>query len=458
VGGGDRPDQPGAFAQARRPVGGSGAGRLPYLTAQRDAQTQFDGAQFAGAAKLYLQAVAADPFASGAAFQGVNSYLLNDQVDEAVAMLKTVRVRGTSAAVVKADAMLKELSSIHPPAAEELRAGVREPPALTEVLSTFPFGVPDAEAGKRYLQRHPVDLTRPAGELATMYPPPPPPARWSPSPIRLLRPTSSPPLRCFRICIWRLFRARIPATSKFAAMRPTRSIRLPPRVTSGVRVKVSTEPPGADLSVEGDPGQVCQSPCFLTLASTRQVVRARMAGFVAASREIPAGSTAPDVQIELQPEYGFVQFNGLTDTVSVLVNGKQANRGASGRLQLPVGKYQVQLVEKGKVLSRGDLEITALSTIAMPGPGCPMRPLHAPLLLLGLLFGACLMSAAQWTDRAELRPRAGHPFRSHRVQTLGSPRAMESQVPGVAAAPGASRVVSGRIFLARGHGAHARRP
>jgi hypothetical protein len=61
-----------------------------------------------------------------------------------------------------------------------------------------------------------------------------------------------------------------------------------------------------------------------------------------------------------------VQFNGLTDTVSVLVNGKQANRGASGRLQLPVGKYQVQLVEKGKVLSRGDLEITALSTIAMP--------------------------------------------------------------------------------------------
>jgi hypothetical protein len=30
-----------------------------------------------------------------------------------------------------------------------------------------------------------------------------------------------------------------------------------------------------------------------------------------------------------------------------------------------------------------------------------MRRLHAPLLLLGLLFGACLMSAAQWTDRAE---------------------------------------------------------
>ena len=106
-------------------------GRLPYLTAQRDAQTQFDGAQFAGAAKLYLQAVAADPFASVAAFQGVNSYLLNDQVDEAVAMLKTVRVRGTSAAVVKADAMLKELSSIHSPAADELRAGVREPTVLT---------------------------------------------------------------------------------------------------------------------------------------------------------------------------------------------------------------------------------------------------------------------------------------------------------------------------------------
>src|SRR6185369_949415 len=144
--------------------------RLPYIAAQRDAQAQFDGAQFAGAAKRYSEAAAIDPFASAAAFQGVNSYLLNDQLDEAVGLLKGIRVRGTSAAVQKADAMLKELSVIHPPAGEELKAGVRQPPPITEVLAGFRFGAPDLEAGKRYQQRHSVDLARAASELATLYP------------------------------------------------------------------------------------------------------------------------------------------------------------------------------------------------------------------------------------------------------------------------------------------------
>ena len=67
-----------------------------------------------------------------------------------------------------------------------------------------------------------------------------------------------------------------------------------------------------------------------------------------------------------------------------LVNGKQANRGASGRLQLPVGKYQVQLVEKGKVLSRGDLEIiidgverlAMVSNTIMPEAACTSTQVH----------------------------------------------------------------------------------
>ena len=286
---------------SRKPGGALEEGaraRMPYVAAQRDAQAQFDAAQFAAAAKLYSQAVALDPFSVTAAFQGVNSYLLNDQLDEALGLLKTVRVRGSSAAVQKADTMLKELSPIHPASAEELRAGVRQPPPLAEVLATFRFGVVDVEAGKRYQQRYRVDLGSVAAELAPLYPPPPVPV----------------------------------------PMAPTETAPVPDGLTS----------------------TAAADPLRLVISS------ADARDFFIRPNAPATVDTTPAARTSGQSEYGFVQFDGLTENISVVVNGKPATRGASGRMQLPVGKYLVQLVQSGKVLSHGDLEITTLATVAMP--------------------------------------------------------------------------------------------
>jgi hypothetical protein len=356
---------------ARKPGGQIEAmakAKLPYLTARRDAQAQYDASQFAAAAKLNTQAVALDAFATDAAFQGVNSYMLADQLDDAVALLKIVRMRGASAAVAKADAMLKELAAVHPPSAEELKA-VRQPPPLTEVLTAFRFGVPDQEAGKRYMERNTIDLAGRAAELAAMYPPPPPPQITVAQPvISADNPAGAVTLESLHLEVvsaaeTRDLRARRTTTDQVntaAASRPT-----------GVKVKVSTDPPGADLTIEGDAAQTCQSPCILTLEPARAVVRARMPGYQAAMHEFRPDPAAAEVQLRLEPEFGFVQFPGLEDSVSVLVNGKPAPRTQAGRLQLPVGKYFVQLVESGKVLSRGDLEITPLTTVAMPVRNVP---------------------------------------------------------------------------------------
>jgi tetratricopeptide (TPR) repeat protein len=60
---------------------------------------------------------------------------------------------------------------------------------------------------------------------------------------------------------------------------------------------------------------------------------------------------------------GFVQLEGLSPEAVVLVEGKPVT--AKGRVPLPAGKYEVRLVEKGKVLGTQTVEVKALSTIAV---------------------------------------------------------------------------------------------
>ena len=135
-------------------------GQLPYLTARKEAQERFDAGDYAAAAGLYEQAVKRDPFAIDAAFQGVNSYLLTDRVSDAIGLLKTIRVHGTSAATKRANAFLQELSAVSKEAGTELQAGIPQPPPIEDVFSGGHFGVPDWDAGARHLQTAPVDLSK----------------------------------------------------------------------------------------------------------------------------------------------------------------------------------------------------------------------------------------------------------------------------------------------------------
>jgi len=146
--------------------------KRPYLEARRDAQAKYDSSDFAAAAGLYEKAVELDPFATQAAFQGVNSYLLNDKLPEALRLLKAIRVRGTSDSIEKANAMLGQLAVVYPDAGAELKAAIPQPPAIEEVFSGIHFGKPDYDAGNRYVQSSPLDLTRPIKDVTAANPPP----------------------------------------------------------------------------------------------------------------------------------------------------------------------------------------------------------------------------------------------------------------------------------------------
>ena len=61
---------------------------------------------------------------------------------------------------------------VYPDAAVELKAGIPQPPRIEDVFSGVHFGVPDWDAGVRYLRAQPVDLRRWIKELTDAFPPP----------------------------------------------------------------------------------------------------------------------------------------------------------------------------------------------------------------------------------------------------------------------------------------------
>jgi tetratricopeptide (TPR) repeat protein len=174
--------------------------KLPYLTARKSAQARFEAGDYAAAASLFEQALKLDPFATDAALQGANTYLLQDHLPEAIVLLKAMRLRGTSDAVQTADQMLKQLAAVSPEAAKEVQSSAPQPPPIEEVFSGTHFGVPDWDAGKRYLQSAAIDITRwtkdlkmevpmPALIVSTVAATPAPPATETAA----LAPTVAPP-------------------------------------------------------------------------------------------------------------------------------------------------------------------------------------------------------------------------------------------------------------------------
>ena len=146
--------------------------KLEYLTARQEAQRKYAAGDFAAAAADYERAVKLDPFSIEAGFQGVNSYLLNDRIPEAVSLLKVIRVHGTTASTKKANAVLQELSKVSPEAGTELQAGIPQPPPIEEIFTGVHFGVPDWEAGARRLQSSPVDMSKWTRDLTLPEPAP----------------------------------------------------------------------------------------------------------------------------------------------------------------------------------------------------------------------------------------------------------------------------------------------
>jgi len=137
------------------------------------------------------------------------------------------------------------------------------------------------------------------------------------------------------------------------------------RRPTGVPVKVTTDPPGANLTVDGDPEQHCLSPCILTLNATKQTIHASLDGFRAAAGTLEVKPSGDELALHLEAETGFLQFEGGTGETAVVVDGKVMANQVPVKLEVPAGKYEIRTVEDGKVLAKQDVEVKPLSTVGM---------------------------------------------------------------------------------------------
>jgi hypothetical protein len=342
--------------------------KLPYLTAHQEAQQRYAAGDFAAAAGLYSKALALDPFSMSTALAGVNSYLLSDRLAEAVQLLKAIRLRGTTESVAQADAMLKELAAVSPAAGEELKTGALQPPALAEVFSAIRFGSPDWEAAQRYRQTSTADLSKWVTEIASALPPPlPQPAPMVASnplpPAPAAEPSSEVPpvnLVAFHVEIISATASRDLTIRRVGeAKLNTSGVQRP----DGAAFKVTTDPPGANLTVDGDADQRCQSPCVLTLAPGRQVIHAELEGFRPELRLLNVTAQGGEMNIPLVQEFGFMSFGGASGETPVLLDGVRVGQQVPMKLQLPVGKYEIRTVDAGKIVTRQEVLVKNLGTV-----------------------------------------------------------------------------------------------
>src|ERR1035441_2329005 len=339
--------------------------KLPYLTARQDAQQRFDAGDYAAAAPLFEQAVKLDPFAIDAAFQGVNSYLLNGRVPEAIGLLKAIRIRGTSASTSKANAMLKELAAVSKEAGTELAAGIAEPPPIEEIFSGARFGIPDWDAGARRLETAPVDIARWTKDLNLAEQPPVQVAL--PAVTNAASPATSSLTPAENAVANAVFHVELLPMGDHRDLKIRRVASAPVlsyakvSAASGVPVKVTTEPPGAELTVDGDADQHCQSPCVLSLPPARKMIHIQLDGFRTESRVVDVKAGGSELAVALQQEFGVVEFQGSQGDVPVVFDGKQVAPQVPATVRVPVGKYEIRTMQEGKILNRQDVEVTALS-------------------------------------------------------------------------------------------------
>lgn len=334
---------------------------LPYLSARNEAQNRFDAGDYAAAALRYEEAVKLDPFSIDAAMQGVNSYLLNDNLAGAIGLLKAIRVRGTSASVKKANAILQELSVVAKDAGTELQAGIPQPPPIEEVFSGTDFGVPDWDAGARRLQTAPVDLGKWTKDLNLPEQAPIPATQPVTAP---LSPVTTPEATAISNAMFHV--ELLPSGDKRdlkirrisgAPVLNSSNVTRP----SGVPVKVTTDPPGAEITVAGDAEQHCQSPCVLSLPPAARVIHVQMDGFRAEDRPVDVAPDGAEITVMLQQEFGVVEFQGSQGDTPIVYDGRQVAPQVPASVRVPVGKYEIRTMQDGKIVSRQDVEVTTVS-------------------------------------------------------------------------------------------------
>ncbi len=129
---------------------------------------------------------------------------------------------------------------------------------------------------------------------------------------------------------------------------------IPPPVTApkpgvGQSVQFLTEPPGAQVTVDGNSSQACKTPCMLPLSGGRHALTVQLAGY----RPYPRVFSVPqdgDLFLRLTKVSGTLSITSNPPGASIEVDGTMEGKHTPAVFDLTPGTYHVKVARGGAFL------------------------------------------------------------------------------------------------------------
>jgi serine/threonine-protein kinase len=195
-----------------------------------------------------------------------------------------------------------------PPEATTPEAAAPTQPPPDQTAPAAPSPAPAAEAPQQAEALHQAEAPHQAVETA--------PARAQPERSSVSRPSGAP----------------VPAVS--------------PKTDAGQSVQFLTEPPGAQVTVDGNSSLACRTPCMLPLSGGRHAVSVQLPGY----RPYPRVFSVPqdgDIFLKLAKSSGTLSITSEPPGATIELDGKAQSNRTPSVFNLPPGTYHVKVTRNG---------------------------------------------------------------------------------------------------------------
>ncbi|HUA17452.1 MAG TPA: protein kinase [Bryobacteraceae bacterium] len=122
-----------------------------------------------------------------------------------------------------------------------------------------------------------------------------------------------------------------------------------PRAAVNQSIQFITEPPGAQVTVDGNGTQVCRTPCIMPLSPGRHAVSVDLRGY----RSYPKVINVPqdsDVFLQLAKATGTLSITSNPPGASIEIDGLTQAKKTPALFDLPPGNYRVRVSRNGAFL------------------------------------------------------------------------------------------------------------